>query len=45
MFLTALKLNKIQVTCSIPRDYNIDDYSSGVHEVSFFNLPQNWNFH
>ena len=40
MFLTAIKLNRIQVTCSVPRDYNIDDYSTGMHEVSFFNLPQ-----
>ena len=41
LFLTALRLNRIQVTCSVPRDYNIDDYSTGMHQVSFFDLPRN----
>jgi hypothetical protein len=39
MFLAALKLDRIQVTCSVPSDYNVDDYSAGSHEVSFFELP------
>jgi hypothetical protein len=40
MFLAALKYNTVQITCSVPRDYNIDDYSTGMHEVSFFNLSK-----
>lgn len=40
LFLTVLKFSRIQITCSVPRDYNIDDYSIGTHEVSFFMLPK-----
>jgi len=38
-FLLAEKFDKIQLTSSVPGEYNVDDYSDGVHEVSFFILP------
>jgi hypothetical protein len=38
-FLLAERFSKIQLTSSVPGEYNVDDYSSGVHEISFFVLP------
>lgn len=38
--LLAEKFDKLQLTSSIPGEYNVTDYSQGTHEVSFFVMPQ-----
>jgi hypothetical protein len=40
-FLAAEQYPEIQLTCNIPGEYNVDDYSKGVHEISFFDLASN----
>jgi hypothetical protein len=37
-FLAAEEFPEVQLTCNIPGEYNIDDYSAGTHEVSFFDF-------
>lgn len=39
-FLLAERFDRIQLTSSVPGEYNVDDYSGGTHEVSFFMLPR-----
>jgi hypothetical protein len=38
-FLIAEEFPEIQVTCSVPGEYNVEDYSGGSHEISFIDLP------
>jgi hypothetical protein len=38
VFLTAEKFDGIQVTCTVPGEYNVEDYSSGAHAISFFTM-------
>jgi len=43
VFLTALKHDRIQVTCSVPGEYNVADYSSGAHAISFYTVGPRQN--
>ncbi|MGN6641729.1 MAG: hypothetical protein ACTHKU_01875, partial [Verrucomicrobiota bacterium] len=38
-FLAAEQFPNAQITYSIPGEYNISDYSGGIHEIGFFELP------
>jgi len=38
-FLLSEKFDRIQLTSSVPGEYNVEDYSRGAHEVSFCDLP------
>ncbi len=38
-FLAAEGNKDVQITCSVPGEYNIDNYSNGMREVFTYNLP------
>jgi hypothetical protein len=39
-FLAAEQFPEVQITCSVPGEYNVDDYSGGMHEIGFFEMPE-----
>jgi hypothetical protein len=38
--LLAEMFDKVQLTSSVPGEYNVDDYSGGTHSVTFFTMPE-----
>ncbi len=39
VFLLAESFERIQVTSSVPGEYNIEDYSAGTHEITSLLVP------